>query len=195
MRLDIELRCILFPLIILEMLPQLNWSPPVVNSIDWTWFGKAHTCLYKRSHSCQIKNQAMRPKKMSVELRDRIVSRHRFGEGYQKNYAALKVPKNTVASITLKWKKFRTTKTFPRAGRLAKLSNLRRRALVRDVTKNLMVTLTELQSSSVEMGEPSRRTTISAALHQSTFMVEWPDGSHSSVKGTWQPAWSLPKGT
>uniref|UniRef100_A0AAZ3SAE9 Transposase Tc1-like domain-containing protein n=1 Tax=Oncorhynchus tshawytscha TaxID=74940 RepID=A0AAZ3SAE9_ONCTS len=30
-----------------------------------------------------------------------------------------------------------------------------------------MVTLTELQNSSVEMGEPSRRTTISAALHQS----------------------------
>uniref|UniRef100_A0AAZ3QDK9 Transposase Tc1-like domain-containing protein n=1 Tax=Oncorhynchus tshawytscha TaxID=74940 RepID=A0AAZ3QDK9_ONCTS len=30
-----------------------------------------------------------------------------------------------------------------------------------------MVTLTELQSTSVEMGEPSRRTTISAALHQS----------------------------
>uniref|UniRef100_A0AAR2JGI1 Uncharacterized protein n=1 Tax=Pygocentrus nattereri TaxID=42514 RepID=A0AAR2JGI1_PYGNA len=26
-------------------------------------------------------------------------------------------------------------------------------------------------------------------------MVEWPDGSHSSVKGTRQPAWSLPKGT
>jgi hypothetical protein len=35
------------------------------------------------------------------------------------------------------------------------------------VTKNPMVTLIELQSSSVEMGEPSRRTTISAALHQS----------------------------
>jgi hypothetical protein len=30
-----------------------------------------------------------------------------------------------------------------------------------------MVTLTELQSSSVEMGEPSRRTTIFGALHQS----------------------------
>ena len=43
-----------------------------------------------------------------------------------------------------------------------------KRALVlRDVIKNPMVTLTELQSSSVEMGEPSRRTTISAALHQS----------------------------
>jgi hypothetical protein len=35
------------------------------------------------------------------------------------------------------------------------------------VTKNPTVTLTELQSSYVEMGEPSRRTTIYAALQQS----------------------------
>jgi hypothetical protein len=39
--------------------------------------------------------------------------------------------------------------------------------LVREFTKNLMVSLTELQSSSVEMGETSRRTTISAAPRQS----------------------------
>ena len=38
--------------------------------------------------------------------------------------------------------------------------------MVREVTKNQMVTPTELQSSSVEMGEPSRRTAISAALYQ-----------------------------
>jgi hypothetical protein len=50
--------------------------------------------------------------------------------------AALKVPKNTVASIILKWKKFGTTKSLPRAGRLAKLSNRERRALVREVTTN-----------------------------------------------------------
>ena len=37
--------------------------------------------------------------------------------------AALNVPKNTVASIILKWKKFVTTKTLPRAGSWAKLSN------------------------------------------------------------------------
>ena len=36
-----------------------------------------------------------------------------------------------------------------------------------EVTKNPMVTLTEIQRFSVERGEPSRRTTISAALHQS----------------------------
>ena len=56
----------------------------------------------------------------------------------------MKVPKNTVASIILKWKKFGTTKPLPRAGHLAKLSNLGRRALVREVTKNPMVTLKEL---------------------------------------------------
>jgi hypothetical protein len=39
--------------------------------------------------------------------------------------------------------------------------------LVREVNKNPMGTLKELQSFSVEMGEPSRRTTISAVLHQS----------------------------
>uniref|UniRef100_A0AAZ3RU58 Sleeping Beauty transposase HTH domain-containing protein n=1 Tax=Oncorhynchus tshawytscha TaxID=74940 RepID=A0AAZ3RU58_ONCTS len=59
----------------------------------------------------------MRSKELSVELRDRIVSRHRSGEGYQNISAALKVPKNPVASIILKWKKIGTTKTPPIAGR------------------------------------------------------------------------------
>ena len=116
-----------------------------------------------------------------------------LGEGYKKNSAALKVPKSTVASIILKWKKFGTTRTLPSAGCPTKLSNQGRRVLVREVTKNLMVTLAELQRSCVEMGETSRR---QPSLQHSTdlgFMAEWPDGSLSSVKGTWKPAWSLQK--
>jgi hypothetical protein len=74
---------------------------------------------------------------------------------------------HTVVSNILKWKKFGTTKTLPSGGRREKLTNQGRMTLVREVTKNPMVTLTELQCSSVEMGEPSRRTTVSAALHQS----------------------------
>ncbi|KAK3508007.1 hypothetical protein QTP70_010146 [Hemibagrus guttatus] len=74
---------------------------------------------------------------------------------------------STVASIIHKWKEFGTTRTLRRAGHLAKLSDRGRRALVREVTKNPIITLKELQSFSVERGEPSRRTTISAALHQS----------------------------
>ena len=100
-------------------------------------------------------------------LRQDCVDAQIWGRVQKKNSEAFKVPKNTVASIILKWKKFGTTKTLPRAGLLAKLSNQGRRALVREVTKNLMVTLTELQSSSVELGTPSRRTTHSAALRQS----------------------------
>ena len=83
----------------------------------------------------------MRSNELSLELRDRIVLRHRSGEGYQNISVASKVPKNTVASNILKWKKFGTTKTLPRAGRLAKLSNWGRRTLFRVVTKNPMVTL------------------------------------------------------
>ena len=47
MRLEIELKCILFPLVIIEMFLQLDWSPLVVLSNDWTWLGKTHTCVYK----------------------------------------------------------------------------------------------------------------------------------------------------
>jgi hypothetical protein len=88
----------------------------------------------------------MRSKELSVELRDRIVSRYRSGEGYQNISGALKVPKNAVASSFLNGRSFEPPRLF------------RRRAFVGVVTKNPMVTLTELQSSSVWMGEPSRRT-------------------------------------
>ena len=89
--------------------------------------------------------------------------------------AALKVPTNTVVSIIRKCKKFGTTRTLPRIGQLAKLSNWGGWVLVREVTKKTTVTLTELQCSSVEM-VPSRRTTISAVLHQSVLhgrVVRW----------------------
>ena len=90
-----------------------------------------------------------------------------MGKGTKEMSAALKVPKNKMASIIFKRKKFGTTKSLSGAGCQSKLSNWGRKALVREVTKNLMVTLTELQSSPVEMGETSKRTTISLALHHS----------------------------
>ncbi|KAL0186721.1 hypothetical protein M9458_018391, partial [Cirrhinus mrigala] len=109
----------------------------------------------------------MRSKELPEELRDRIVARHRSGQGYKKISAALKVPKSTVTSITLKWKTFGTTRTLPRAGRPAKLSYRGRRALVREVKKNPKITVAELQRCSREMGESCRKSTITAALHQS----------------------------
>ena len=93
----------------------------------------------------------MRSKELPKELRDRIVARHRSGQGYKIISAALKGSKSTVASIILKWKKFGTTRTLPRPGRPAKLSNRGRRALVREVKKNPKITVAELQRCSREM--------------------------------------------
>ncbi len=124
-------------------------------------------------------NQAMRSKELPAELRDRIVSRHRSGEGYTKKSAALNVPNNTVASINLKWKKFGTTRTLPRTGCPAKLSNWWRWALSRLVTKNLMVTLVELIC---RWEKPTEEQT---SLQRSTnlgFMEMWPNLMLSSVK-------------
>ncbi|KAL0156514.1 hypothetical protein M9458_047760 [Cirrhinus mrigala] len=109
----------------------------------------------------------MRSKELPEELRDRIVARHRSGQGYKKISAAHKVPKSTVASIILKWKTFGTTRTLPRAGRPTKLSYRGKRALVREVKKNPKITVAELQRCSREMGESCRKSTITAALHQS----------------------------
>ncbi len=87
------------------------------------------------------------------------MARHRSGQGYKKQCAALKVPKSTVASIILKWKTFGTTRTLPRAGRPAKLSYRGRRALVREVKKNPKITVAELQRCIREMGESCRKST------------------------------------
>ncbi|KAI4897657.1 hypothetical protein NFI96_006202 [Prochilodus magdalenae] len=77
----------------------------------------------------------MRSKELPKELRDRIVARHRSGHGYKRISAAFKVPKSTVASIILKWKKLGMARTLPRPGRPAKLSNRGRRALLREQQK------------------------------------------------------------
>jgi hypothetical protein len=124
----------------------------------------------------------MRSKELSVELRDRIVSRHRSGERYQNISAALKVPKNTLASIILKWKKFGTTKTLPRAGRPGKLSNRGRRALVKEVTKNPMVPLDrppEFLCGDERTFQKDNHLCTTPPIRP--CMVEWPDRSHITV--------------
>ena len=134
----------------------------------------------------------MRLNELPTELRDRIVWRHRSGEGYKNISAALKVPKSTVASIILKWKKFGTTRTLPRAGHPAKLSNRERRASVREVTKNPSLWL----SSSDPVWRWEKLPEVQPSLRHSTdlgFMAEWQDRSLSSMKDTGKLAWSLKK--
>ena len=122
----------------------------------------------------------MRSKELSVELRDRIVSRHRSEERYQNISAALKVPNNTVASIILQWKKFGTPKSLPRAGRPAKQSGEKGLGQGGDQEPDGHSDRAPLwRWENLPEGQPSLQRSTNQA-----FMVEWPDGSHSSVKGT-----------
>ncbi len=158
-----------FLLIILEMVLHLHLSPAVFDYTDWTWLGKPHTCLYKTlqltvhvraNENHEVKGTAWRAQRQNC-------GKAQIWPRLQKNSAALKVPKSTVASIILKWKTFGTTRTLPRAGGPAKLSYRGRRALVREVKKNPKITVAELQRCIREMGESCRKSTITAALHQS----------------------------
>ncbi len=133
-----------------------NWVQVHPVSTDHPW-DVSTTWLESTCNSAfQSTNQDMKSKELSVDLRDRIVSRHRSGEGYRKT--VLKVP----MSIIHKWKSLEPPGLFMMSGQTEQSG---RRALVREVTKSLMVTLTELLHFSVERGEPSRRATISVAVH------------------------------
>ncbi len=151
------------------MVLHLHLSPAVFDYTDWTWLGKPHTCLYKTlqltvhvraNENHEVKGTAWRAQRQNC-------GKAQIWPRLQKNSAALNVPKSTVASIILKWKTFGTTRTLPRAGRPAKLSYRGRRALVREVKKNPKITVAELQRCIREMGESCRKSTITAALHQS----------------------------
>ena len=112
------------------------------------------------------KPKAKKGKELPVELRDKIVERHKSGEGYKKISKSLSISSSTVRSIILKWKVHRTTETLPRSGCPSKLSNQARSRLVSEATVRPTVTLKELKSSIAEMGENVSESTISRSLHK-----------------------------
>lgn len=61
--------------------------------------------------------------------------------------AILKMSKNMVPCIILKWKNCGTTNSLPRSGHPAKQSNWRWRSFARQVTKKSVVTMNKVQSS------------------------------------------------
>lgn len=91
-------------------------------------------------------NKAVKSKELSTDLCDQIISRHRYGQGYETFSKALNVPRNTVGSTTVKWEKFGNTRSLSRAGCPAKFINWAIRVMVREVTKNPMITRTEVQT-------------------------------------------------
>ena len=78
----------------------------------------------------------------------------------------MNIPRSTIKSIIKKMKEHGATTNLPREGRLTKLTEQARRALIREATKRPKITLKELQSSTVEIGVSVHRTTLSRTLHR-----------------------------
>ena len=145
-----ELRCILFPLILLEMFLQLNWSPPVINSIDWTWLGIANTCLYKVPQLTVHVRANSKPWGQRNYLQTSetgLCQDIDLENGTEKSLLLSRSQRAQWPPSFVNGRCLKPPSIFLdlASGHPAKLSNQGRRALAREVSRNLRVTLTELQ--------------------------------------------------
>ncbi len=95
---------------------KLNWLDMIWKSTDLSIKCPIHKCTSEQKPSHEVKGTACRAQRQDC-IEAQIWGR------LQKIAAALRISKSTVASIILKCKMFGTTRTLPRAGRQAKLSN------------------------------------------------------------------------
>ena len=103
----------------------------------------------------------MRPKELSKDLRDKVVERHRLGDGYKNISKALNISSRTVKTIIKKWKVYGPTKTLPISSRPFKLDDQVRRRLIREATKRPMTPLKELVAFMAKAGHCVHVMTIS----------------------------------
>ncbi len=99
----------------------------------------------------QNKNQAPGSKEHSVELRNRFASSHTSGEEFRKKFCFIEGSQKYLVSVTLKGRNLKQPGFFLE---LASWPNWWIRALVRVVTKNLMVTLVELHDHMCRQEKP-----------------------------------------
>ncbi len=97
-----------------------------------------------------------------------------------KKFCFIEGSRKHVVSVTLNGRSW-TTRTLPKAGLLAKLSNWWRRALVRGVTKNLMVTLVELHDCICRWEKSTEGQTSLQHPIDLGFTAVWPNSTLSSV--------------
>uniref|UniRef100_A0A9J8BMM8 Transposase Tc1-like domain-containing protein n=1 Tax=Cyprinus carpio carpio TaxID=630221 RepID=A0A9J8BMM8_CYPCA len=105
-------------------------------------------------------------KALSKNLQDKVVERHKSGDGYNFFSKALTMLRNAVKSISNKWKVFGTTQTLPGSGHPSKLDERDRRKLVREATKRPTATLNQMQEFMTMSGHCVHVTTISQILHK-----------------------------
>lgn len=127
-----------------------------LNSINWTLFRKSHTCLYKvqMADNVRAQNKPQGPRNC-LTSESRVYRGTDLGkctETLLQHWRSQWAPCPPSLYMEEVWR------TLPRAYCPASLSDQGKRALLKEVINNLVVTLTELLHFSVERGEPSRKT-------------------------------------
>ncbi|XP_067348196.1 uncharacterized protein [Channa argus] len=89
----------------------------------------------KRELVSIAKNCTRKTKEHPTEVREKVIEKHRSGDGYKKISKSLNIPLSTVKSIIKKWKEHGTSVNLHRSGRPQKLSESAKRELV-NITKN-----------------------------------------------------------
>ena len=140
MTLEIELRCILFPLIIFDV--STTWLESTCGKFNWLdmiWKGARLSI----KGFCQSKTKPWGRKELSVECRDRIVPRHRFGEGYQKCLQHWRSPRTQWHPSFLYGRSLEPSRLFLELVIWPIWAIGGRRTLVREVTKNPMALISK----------------------------------------------------
>ena len=131
------------------------------------------------------KDSTMRTKELSKDVRDKVVERHRSGDGYKNISKALNIPWSTVKAINKKRKTYGSTKTLPRLGHPSKLYDQAKRRLIREAKRSI-ATSKELHAFMAKTGH-CEHVTISQAFHKSGLFSRWQEGSDYTKKPTLSP--------
>ncbi|XP_061644431.1 uncharacterized protein rab11fip5b isoform X1 [Phyllopteryx taeniolatus] len=140
-----------------------SFTPDTTSTTDQPLFDALHSLFTEETWpACNLPRQESRPHLVKPLSQ----SEKKESRSVLEKLKSTISPGRTAQQVAAGPGKIQITRILPRAGCLAKLSNRGRRALVREVKKNPKITVAELQRFSREMGESSRKSTITAALHQ-----------------------------
>jgi transposase len=114
-------------------------------------------------------------KELSKDMRNKIIQRHKEGQGYRKISKEMDLPLNTVGNIIRKYKKFGDGITnIPRTGRPRKLNESNSRWISRKVQKDPFITRSEIQTDLKGAGIDVSKDTISRALNRTGLISRSP---------------------
>ena len=109
-------------------------------------------------------------KELSRDMQDRIIERHKGGQGYQKISKEMNLALSTVGNIIRKYKKYGDgTANLSRNGRLRKINECTSRWISRNVQINPFIIHSEIKTDLEGAGINVSKDTISSALYHTGF--------------------------